>query len=107
MASLIIAVGATNILNQPVKGQTNIDICKLAPEVCEGVQLKWWKWWEDCPMCGLFDWEDLLTIPENQSFSVSVKHGPISDTIMIELPKALSGAMLNRSTTLNPQPLPP
>lgn len=107
MASLLIAVGATNILNQPVKGQTGIDICKVAPEVCEGVQLKWWKWWEDCPMC-LFDLGDILTIPENESFSISVQHGPSSDTIMIEIPEALSSAMLNKSAVgFDPKPEPP
>jgi len=56
-----------------------------------------------------FDLRDILTIPENQSYSISVRHGPISDTIMIEIPKALSSSILNQSnvnqtaTGLGPQ----
>jgi hypothetical protein len=47
-----------------------------------------------------FDFRDILTMPENQSYSVSVQHGPNSDTIKIEIPKALSNSILNQ-TNLN------
>jgi hypothetical protein len=47
-----------------------------------------------------FDLRDILTMPENQSYSVGVQHGPNSDTIKIEIPKALSNSILNQ-TNLN------
>jgi hypothetical protein len=46
-----------------------------------------------------FDLRDILNFPENASFSIGVRHGPISDTIMIEIPKALSSSILNQTAT--------
>jgi hypothetical protein len=44
-----------------------------------------------------FDLRDILTMPENQTYSISVQHGPNSDTIKIEIPKALSNSILNQT----------
>jgi hypothetical protein len=44
-----------------------------------------------------FNLRDILTLPENQSYSISVQHGPNSDTIMIEIPKVLSSSILNQT----------
>lgn len=46
-----------------------------------------------------FDLRDILNFPENASFSIGVRHGPISDIIMIEIPKALSNSILNQTAT--------
>jgi hypothetical protein len=110
LTSILVAVGLTNIPYQPANASTGpfIDICKVKPWICEGVTTPWW-WIFGCPGCPEgFDLRDILTLPENQSFSVSVQHGPISDTIMIEIPKALSSAMLNNSAVgFDPKPEPP
>jgi hypothetical protein len=47
-----------------------------------------------------FDLRDILTMAENQSYSVSVRHGPTTDTITIEIPKSLSNSIVNH-TNLN------
>jgi hypothetical protein len=109
MTSILVAVGLTNIPFQPASAQDDllINICKMHPEVCEGVTLPWWMW-IFCPGCpeGLnLGLKDILTIPDNQSFSVGVQHGPTSDTIMIEIPKALSSSILNQ-TASGPTPDP-
>jgi hypothetical protein len=46
-----------------------------------------------------FNLRDILTLPENQSYSISVQHGPNSDTIRIEIPKTLSSSILNQTAT--------
>jgi hypothetical protein len=104
LALMLLAVGLTNIPTQLANASIELfDICKTAPEACEGVTLPWW-WWIFCPGCPEgFNLEDILTIPENQSFSISVRHGPTSDTIMMEIPKALSSSILNQSTGFDPQ----
>jgi hypothetical protein len=47
-----------------------------------------------------FDLRDILNLPENATYSIGVKHGPISDTIIIEIPKALSKLILNQTATM-------
>jgi len=60
-------------------------------------QTKWipaWLWYhltgKGSGISELLDWDRILSLPENQSFSVSVKHGPAVDTVIIQIPKALS-----------------
>jgi hypothetical protein len=105
MASILVVVGLTNTLYQPANSST-FNICEERPWICEKLiqsEKPWW-WWDGCLSC----LEDILTIPENQSISVSVEHGPNSDTIMLEIPKALSSAMLNNSAVgFDPKPEPP
>jgi hypothetical protein len=123
MASILVAAGLTNILYQPVSASTDIrDICTVSPALCKGIAprpidiildeciKRPWLCEEhprDFPWPGPIELRDILSIPENQSYSVSVRHGPVSDTIMIEIPKALSSSILNQSTTgFDPQQQP-
>jgi hypothetical protein len=126
MASILVAAGLTNILYQHVSASIGTrDICTISPGLCKGL-LPWWSYLEVHPcvirpfLCedpeipgipwppGPIELGDILSIPENQSYSLSVRHGPTSDTIMIEIPKALSDAILNQSTTgFYSQPQPP
>jgi hypothetical protein len=129
VALFLIAAATTNGVNQPLKATPSslphpiitfcdrhpqvcvpvfVDFCEKHPEACvlfEEVIRKIEP--EPCKMCPWenINWKDLITIPENQSLSLSVKHGPTSDTIMIEVPKALSSALMN-SSVVSPQPQP-
>ena len=86
---------------QPAQAQ---DPCKQDPKNCILVPIEWlkgkWPWPPppDCPMCGLLDWHSILSLPDNQKFAVSVKHGPAVDTVIIEIPKVLSGPALQNTT---------
>jgi hypothetical protein len=122
MASIFVAVGLTNILYQPANASIDIrDICTVSPALCRGIEPRTieldpciprpWLCYgvpKDMPFPGPVELRDILSIPENQSYSVSVRHGPVSDTIMIEIPKALSSSILNQTTTgFDPKPEPP
>ena len=82
-----------------------IDPCIQNPKDCILVPIWWWKFkWPpppdpgNCPICGLLDWSHILNLPDNQKFAVSVKHGPALDTIIMEIPKTLSGPLLQNNT---------
>ena len=83
-----------------------IDLCVKNPDDCILVPIWWWKFkWPPpppddggCPVCGLLDWHKILSLPDNQKFAVSVKHGPAADTVIIEIPKVLSGPLLQNNT---------
>jgi hypothetical protein len=109
LASILVAVGLTNVPMQPANATPDpADICRAFPQACElKVPIRWW-WWDDDDCLACLDLSDLLKIPENQSLSISVRHGQDSDTIMIDIPKALSSAMLNNSASgFDPQQQPP
>ena len=85
--------------------QAQEDPCKQDPKNCILVPIDWfkgkWPWPPppDCPMCGLIkDWKDVLSLPDNQPFIVTVKHGPQVDTVVIQVPKVLSGPLLQNMT---------
>jgi hypothetical protein len=88
--------------------QAQEDPCKQDPKNCILVPIDWfkgkWPWPPppDCPMCGLIkDWKDVLSLPDNQPFIVTVKHGPQADTVVIQVPKELSGPLLqNQNMTM-------
>jgi hypothetical protein len=121
MASILVAAGLINILLQPVSASIGMrDICTISPALCKGLLPSPIELHpcvihpEICEEIPSIPWPDpiklgdILSIPENQSYSVSVRHGPTSDTIMIEIPRALSDAILNQSATgFYPQPQSP
>ena len=111
MNYLIIAVlvAGTFFVSIAVMGQFNPaqaqDPCIQDPKNCVLVPIEWlkgkWPWPPppDCPMCGLIkDWKDVLSLPDNQPFIVTVKHGPQVDTVVIQVPKVLSGPLLQNMT---------
>lgn len=110
MALVLLIVGFVSVLNQPLKATISFEeICKAKPWLCRGLTYPWWFSLEPgCRYClPTFDIRDIITLPDNQSFSISVEHGLNSDTIKMDIPKALSAKILNESAVgFNPQPQP-
>lgn len=84
-----ILIGATALNVWPQQTDAQLDLCgqiNEAPCIYFPIKLimQWWPW-------GLIDWTNISTLPDNLSINISVKHGDISDTVTIEIPKALSG----------------
>jgi hypothetical protein len=99
ITSLFLGLMAASVPSQPAQARP-FDICIQNPDDCILVPIKWWHWPPDdgCPMCGLLNWKDILTIPDNQQFTVSVKHGDLSDTVIIDIPKALTEGFIGPNT---------
>jgi hypothetical protein len=57
-------------------------------------------------MCGLLDWRNILSLPDNKAFSVSVKHGPQSDQVIFDIPKELTEGFIVMSNTKNTSAMP-
>ncbi len=99
------AQGQMAMMNQ-TKSPRNLPVvdypCIQNPKSCILVPIWWWPRPPDpdpvCPICGLLDWSKILSLPDDQKFAVSVKHGPALDTVIIEIPKVLSGPLLQNNT---------
>lgn len=106
MASMLIGLTAASVPSQPVQAQS--DICIQNPDACILVPIRWLQGPpddDDCPMCGLLDWRNILTIPDNQAVTISVKRGAQSDTVIIDIPKALTEGFIGPNT-LNTSAMP-
>jgi hypothetical protein len=104
---VLIAAAAANILPQQVQAD---GWCIDNPKDCIYVPIEWLKLRDNivnpppnpppCETCltNILDLERILTIPENQSFRISVQHDNVKDTVIIEIPKALTSLQQNNST---------
>jgi hypothetical protein len=113
IVSILIAVALITLIPQHVQAQANIkhfciqnpdscifvplkDPCIQNPDDCIYVPIDWWKGkfkvpdLDDCIACNLLNLNNILSIPDNQSFNIRVQHGNLSDTVIIEIPKALT-----------------
>jgi len=105
VAGTLFAFTLTMVQLQPAKADPNP--CIQDPKSCVLVPADWlkgkfpWPPPPDCPICGLINWAGILSLPDNQKFSVSVKHGPATDVVIIEIPKVLSGPLLQNMTAGN------
>ena len=99
MASMLIGLMAASVPTQPAQARP-FDICIQNPDECILVPIRLWHWPPDdgCLVCGLLDWRNILTLPDNQAFTVSVRHGPQSDQVIFDIPKAFTEGFIGPNT---------